>query len=84
MPKYLIERDIPGAGNLTRDELREISQLSCSVFVQTGLRNSVDRKFRNPRQNLLHLPGPQRCLDQRARSSRWIPRESNLRRGQNH
>lgn len=36
MPKYVIERDIPGAGNLTRDELREISQLSCRVLSKLG------------------------------------------------
>jgi Protein of unknown function (DUF4242) len=36
MPKYVIERDIPGAGNLTRDELREISQLSCRVLSNLG------------------------------------------------
>ena len=36
MPKYVIERDIPGAGNLTRDELRENSQLSCRVLSKLG------------------------------------------------
>ena len=36
MPKYVIERDIPGAGNLTGDELREISQLSCRVLFNLG------------------------------------------------
>ena len=36
MPKFVVERDIPGAGNLTRDELREISQLSCRVLSKLG------------------------------------------------
>ena len=36
MPKFVVERDIPGAGNLTRDELREISQLSCRVLSRLG------------------------------------------------
>lgn len=36
MPKFVIERDIPGAGNLTGDELREISQLSCRVLSKLG------------------------------------------------
>ena len=36
MPRYVIERDIPGAGNLTRDELQEISQLSCRVLSKLG------------------------------------------------
>ena len=32
MPKFLIEREIPGAGNLTPAELRGVSQKSCSVI----------------------------------------------------
>jgi len=36
MPKYVIERDIPGAGNLTRDELHAISQKSCGVLRNLG------------------------------------------------
>jgi hypothetical protein len=36
MPKYVVERDISGAGNLSRDELREISQLSCRVLSKLG------------------------------------------------
>jgi hypothetical protein len=36
MPKYLIERDIPGAGKLTAEELRGVSQKSCSVLNRLG------------------------------------------------
>ena len=36
MPKYVIERDIPGAGNLTPDQLHGISQKSCSVLNNLG------------------------------------------------
>jgi len=36
MPKYLIEREIPGAGNLTPDELTAISQKSCGVLQEMG------------------------------------------------
>jgi uncharacterized protein DUF4242 len=36
MPKYVIEREIPGAGNLTRDQLLAISQKSCSVLKNLG------------------------------------------------
>jgi hypothetical protein len=36
MPKYVIERDIPGAGKLTRDELHAISQKSCTVLRNLG------------------------------------------------
>lgn len=43
MPKYVIERDIPGAGKLTADQLKRISQTSCGVLEKLG-----------PRINWLH------------------------------
>ena len=36
MPKYVIERDIPGAGDLSAAELKAISQKSCSVLGDLG------------------------------------------------
>ena len=36
MPKYIIEREIPGAGKLSAEELQGISQKSCSVLNQMG------------------------------------------------
>jgi hypothetical protein len=36
MPKYLIERELPGAGALTPAELRGIAQRSCAVLQQLG------------------------------------------------
>jgi hypothetical protein len=36
MPKYVIERDIPGAGKLTADQLRGVSQKSCDVLNKLG------------------------------------------------
>jgi hypothetical protein len=36
MPKYVIEREIPGAGNLSPAELRAISQKSCAVLSRLG------------------------------------------------
>lgn len=36
MPKYVIEREIPGAGKLTADQLRGISQKSCGVLTKLG------------------------------------------------
>ncbi|MBA8889623.1 hypothetical protein FHW12_003869 [Dokdonella fugitiva] len=36
MPKYVIERDIPGAGRLSAQELQAISQKSCSVLGSLG------------------------------------------------
>ena len=36
MPKFVIEREIPGAGKLGKDELQAISQKSCSVLQGMG------------------------------------------------
>ncbi len=36
MPKYVIEREIPGAGKLSAQELQIISQKSCGVLNQMG------------------------------------------------
>ena len=38
MPKYLIEREIPGAGNMSPQELQAVSQTSCGVLLKLGPR----------------------------------------------
>lgn len=36
MPKFVIERDIPGAGKMTAADLKAISQKSCGVLSNLG------------------------------------------------
>ena len=36
MPKYVIEREIPGAGKLSAGQLKAISQTSCGVLSKMG------------------------------------------------
>ena len=36
MPKFVIEREIPGAGKLSPEQLQAISQKSCSVLREMG------------------------------------------------
>ncbi len=36
MKKYVIERDIPGAGSFSAEKLKGISQTSCSVLKEMG------------------------------------------------
>ena len=38
MPKYVIEREIPGAGKLSQEQLKAISQASCGVLSNMGPR----------------------------------------------
>jgi hypothetical protein len=36
MPKFVIERDIPGAGKMTPNELKSVSKKSCGVLSSLG------------------------------------------------
>ncbi|HLJ73828.1 MAG TPA: DUF4242 domain-containing protein [Thermoanaerobaculia bacterium] len=36
MPKFVIERDLPGAGKLTPEQLQAISEKSCGVLQAMG------------------------------------------------
>ena len=36
MPRYVIERELPGAGKLSQEELRSISQQSNTVLTEMG------------------------------------------------
>lgn len=36
MPQYVIEREIAGAGALSRDQLHDISQSSCAILHDMG------------------------------------------------
>jgi Protein of unknown function (DUF4242) len=36
MPKFIIERNIPGAGKLDREQLAAITQTSCNVIKSIG------------------------------------------------
>lgn len=36
MPKYVIEREMPGAGSLSPDQLKAASQTSCGVLREMG------------------------------------------------
>lgn len=38
MPKFVIEREIPGAGDLSPEQLHTISQASCGVLQSMGSR----------------------------------------------
>jgi Protein of unknown function (DUF4242) len=36
MPRYVIERNLPGAGKLSQDEIRAVAQRSCGVLLELG------------------------------------------------
>jgi hypothetical protein len=36
VPRYVIEREVPGAGGMSAEELRDLSQTSCNVLNDMG------------------------------------------------
>ena len=36
MPKYVIERELPGAGDLSPEQLQAVAQKSCDVLLKMG------------------------------------------------
>jgi len=45
MPRYVIEREIPGAGKLSAAELQGISQKSCGVLQEMGPQIQWDHSY---------------------------------------
>ena len=56
MPKYVIEREIPGAGKMSPQDLQEHDRSEVlRRAAKTGAANSVGAQLRHRRQNLLRL-----------------------------
>ena len=45
MPRFVIEREIPGAGKLSPQELKNISQTSCGVLNKLGSQIQWDHSY---------------------------------------
>lgn len=45
MPRYVIERNLPGAGNLSPEQLQAVSQKSCSVLKDLGPRIQWEHSY---------------------------------------
>lgn len=45
MPQFVIEREMPGAGKLSRDELKGASQTSCNVLRDLGPEIQWDHSY---------------------------------------
>ena len=73
MPTYLIEREIPGASELTDDELRGITQKSNDVVAGPEPPVHVAPQLRRRRQDLLRPRGRERRGRPRARALRRLP-----------
>ena len=79
MPKYLIERELPGAGNLSEEDLRAISQKSCSVLKHLGPQIQWNESYVTADKiYCVYIAPNEEMVRERARSG-WIPRQPNLR-----
>ena len=55
MPKFVIEREVPGASKLSEDEIREASLKSLEALRRIGPGDSMAPQLHHRRQELLHL-----------------------------
>ena len=60
MPKYVIERDVPGAGDLTDAQLREIVAKISGGLERNGAKNPVAPQLRHRQQSVLRVPRSRR------------------------
>ena len=83
MPKYVIERELPGAGKLSASDLRAISQKSCSVLSELGPQIQwVENYVTGDKIYCIYI-APNEDLSVSMRSGA-VFRESGLRGGQDH
>ena len=73
MPKYVIERDLPGAGQLSGDELQAISQKSVEVLDSMAGRAQWLESYRHRRQAVLRLHRRRRGDRARSTPMRRVP-----------
>ena len=79
MPKYVIEREIPGAGKLSREQLQAISQKSCGVLSNLGPQIQWVESYVMDDRVLLRLHRGQRGADSRTLPAGLFSREPDFR-----
>jgi len=80
MPKFVIEREIPGAGKLSPQDLKGISQKSCGVLRELGPAVQCVESYVTDDKVLLRLRRPERGGDPRACAPGWVPGQQDLGR----
>lgn len=68
MPKYVIERDLPGAGQLSPEQLKSISQTSCGVLQKLGSQIQwVESYVTDDRVYCVYIAPNRQLIDEHAR-----------------
>lgn len=75
MPRYVIEREIPGAGKLSPQELKAISQKSCSVLDALGPQIQWQQSYVTGDKVYCIYIAPKRGSGARTRPARRVPRQ---------
>lgn len=78
MPQFVIEREIPGAGNLSDAELQAVAKKLVGVIKDMGPEIKVAPLLRHGRQDLLCVPGTRRGDRSRTRAPQRLSGESRL------
>jgi hypothetical protein len=68
MPKFVIERELPGAGNLSAQELQAVSQKSCDVLRNMGPQIQwVESYVTNDKVYCVYIAPDQQMIQEHAR-----------------
>lgn len=71
MKKFIIERNLPGAGNLTPEELQMISQESCEAIVHLGKAYTwIQSYITNDRIYCVHIAENEAAIREHAKLSK--------------
>jgi hypothetical protein len=71
MKKFIIERNLPGAGNLTPEELQTISQACCDAIAQLGKPyHWIETYITNDRIYCVHIAESEMAVREHARLAR--------------
>ena len=73
MPKYVIERELPGAGELSHAQLRALSQQSCSILKNLGPEIQWVESYVTPNKNYCIYIAPDEELIRKHASEGGFP-----------
>jgi hypothetical protein len=79
VPKFVIERELPGAGRLSSQELQGISQKSCSVLEELGPKVQWLHSYVTDDKIYCVYIAPKRRSGSRACKAWWFSGESDQR-----
>ena len=72
MKKFIIERNLPGAGNLSPEELQDIARVSCEIVCSFGKSYHWIQSFvTEDKKNCIHIPQTEEAVPEHARLGKF-------------